>query len=336
MPDARPTFICITPVRNEAWILERFLRCAATWADHIVIADQHSDDGSREIAAAHPKVTLVDNPSREYDEAARQRILLEAARAIPAAGRRILIALDADEALTANWMESLEWARVADAAPGTVVWFDWVNVAPGAERGWIPPTKLPLGLVDDGRPHGGGPIHNARIPVVDGGPALMMEEVKALHYQYVDWARMRSKQRWYQCWERVHLPEKRPITLYRQYHHMDPAAATARPLRPEWTAGYERLGIDMKHLPAEGGARWDREVLALLDGHGASTFRRLDVWDIDWSALSAAEGRPRNGALRDPRTAVDRVVLSWLARTQATSHRLPVRAIQRLLRLARW
>ena len=35
-----PTVICVTPVKNEARILPRFLRCAATWADHILIADQ--------------------------------------------------------------------------------------------------------------------------------------------------------------------------------------------------------------------------------------------------------------------------------------------------------
>src|SRR5579872_3256170 len=95
--DRLPTIICLTPVRNEAWILERFLQCASLWADHIVVADQCSDDDSCEIALRHPKVTLIRNPSPAYDEGARQRLLIDAARRLPAEGRRMLIAIDADE-----------------------------------------------------------------------------------------------------------------------------------------------------------------------------------------------------------------------------------------------
>src|SRR5437667_3161139 len=99
----RPTIICLTPVKNEAWILDRFLQCASLWADHIIVADQCSEDESREIVGRHPKVILIENPSPVYDEGARQKLLLEAARRIP--GKRLLIALDADEMLTANWRQ---------------------------------------------------------------------------------------------------------------------------------------------------------------------------------------------------------------------------------------
>ena len=76
----KPTVICLTPVKNEAWILERFLRCASLWADYIIIADQGSDDGSVEIATRFPKVILVENPSSIFNEPERQKLLLEAAR----------------------------------------------------------------------------------------------------------------------------------------------------------------------------------------------------------------------------------------------------------------
>ena len=61
----KPQLIVITPVRNEAWVLEAFLTHCSSWADHIIIADQHSTDGSREIAQQFPKVTLIDNPTDE-------------------------------------------------------------------------------------------------------------------------------------------------------------------------------------------------------------------------------------------------------------------------------
>ena len=54
----QPHILCLTPVRNEATRLEAFLTAASTWADAIVVADQGSIDGSREIAQAHPRVVL--------------------------------------------------------------------------------------------------------------------------------------------------------------------------------------------------------------------------------------------------------------------------------------
>ena len=56
-----PKIICLTPVLNEAWILDRFLKCASLWADHIIIADQGSTDGSVEIAKRYEKVIFIDN-----------------------------------------------------------------------------------------------------------------------------------------------------------------------------------------------------------------------------------------------------------------------------------
>src|SRR6476659_3715040 len=97
---SRPQIIVLTPVRNEAWILDRFIKCTSLWADHIIIADQSSDDGSADLARKYPKVTVVENDNPEYDEADRQKLLLRTARLIP--GPRVLIALDADEIMSAN------------------------------------------------------------------------------------------------------------------------------------------------------------------------------------------------------------------------------------------
>ena len=47
-----PLMIVMTPVRNEAWVLPAFLESTSRWADYIIIADQMSTDGSREIARA--------------------------------------------------------------------------------------------------------------------------------------------------------------------------------------------------------------------------------------------------------------------------------------------
>jgi len=311
------TTIVVTPVRNEAWILDRFLRCASLWADHIVVADQGSTDGSGEIAARHAKVTLIENPGPEYDEGARQRLLLEAARRFP--GPRMIFALDADEILAATWRESAAFEGLAGAAPGTVVRMRWANVLPGVHSCWLPDEEIVFGYVDDGADHPGEQIHSVRLPAAPSAPSVSLDDVRVLHYQYANWERMKSKQRWYQCWELLNLPSKRPIQLYRQYHRMDaipPEHVHALPAH--WLARYEAEGIDMRAVPEHAPYPWDDEVAGWIRAHGAKRFRKLDIWDGD---LAAA----------DPRGPATRLVHRWLGATQDGYERGSTRLVQRAL-----
>lgn len=326
-------------MKNEAWILERFLQCNSQWADHIIIADQYSDDGSREIASRCPKVILVDNPSKTYNEQERQKLLLDVARRIP--GKRIIIALDADEMLTANWATSSDWEAMRQAAPGTVITFEWMNVMPDFQSVFVQRSgdigDWKLGFVDDGSEHQGETIHSTRIPNPPDAPRLKLTEVGVLHYQYVDWDRMKSRQRWYQCWERINHPTKRPITLYRQYHHMDaPPSEQLRHLKDEWTQGYTRLGIDMFSVKRDTIYRWDPIVAGWLTEHGSAMFRKCDIWDVDWDDTCRRLGIASAHSLADPRSRFEKAVHLWLARTQGIALDKSVRFRQRLLRLFGW
>ena len=84
----RPLVICVIPIKNEAWILNRCLAAASLWADYIIVSDQMSTDGSREIALKYLKVQLIDNLSSKFNEVGRQQLLLDAARKIDTSGRR--------------------------------------------------------------------------------------------------------------------------------------------------------------------------------------------------------------------------------------------------------
>jgi hypothetical protein len=110
--------VVIVPVRDEADILPRFLSTTLLWADSVIIADQCSTDGSADVARQFPRVTVVENPSPVFSEDERQRILIEAARSL-VPEPRVLVALDADEILSANALTSPEWRAAVAAAPGT-------------------------------------------------------------------------------------------------------------------------------------------------------------------------------------------------------------------------
>ncbi len=334
---ASPTLICLTPVKNEAWILERFLQCASTWADHIIVADQYSEDESREIARRFEKVHLIDNDTDAYDESARQQLLIEAARTLCPDTPRILIALDADEILAAKWMTSPQWSQMLAAEPGTVIEFRWANVAPNVSGAWLDGSNYkPFGFVDDGTEHQGQPIHSPRVPLPDNAPRLRMDSVPVLHYQYANWERMKSKQRWYQCWERLNNPDKRPITIYRQYNFMHADVHRAEPLEESWIAGYEDLGIDMRTIDTSQHYHWDRQIVDLLREHGTEPFRKINIWDVDWSEKGRSMGLPVNGELTDPRTGFEKWVHTWLRRTQPYMTNPFIRGIQKLLQLAGW
>jgi glycosyltransferase involved in cell wall biosynthesis len=323
--------VCVTPVKNEGWFLDRFLRATELWADRIIVADQGSTDDTREIARRFSKVTLVDNPRTEYDEGARQRLLISAAREVP--GPKVVVALDADEVLTPNWTSSPEWQGAFAAPPGTVLAFDWVNVLPGWEQAYLPSEPVPFGYVDDGAEHSGDRIHATRVPVPAGADVRHMGEVKVIHLQYADWQRMKSKQRWYQCWEAINGGAKRPVQLYRQYHRMDafpPEEIVDFPRA--WVDAYARLGVDIAPEPTDDVYWWDEEVYRWIADHGPERFRRLAIWEVDWDRVADTVGA--NGdrpAVADPRSPLDRAVHRWLARTQARASAASTRCVQRML-----
>jgi hypothetical protein len=319
-------------VRNEAWVLDRFLKAAALWADHIIVADQGSTDGSADIALDHPKVTVIANSAPAYDEGARQRLLLEAARRIP--GRRLIVALDADEALSTTWQSSAQWAAARRAPSGTAFAFDWVNVLPSGDFAWIPRDKVVFAFVDDGSEHRGERIHSTRVPVPDPRRVVAVDDPKVLHFQHTNWRRMESKQRWYQCWEALEHPRKRPVQIYRQYHRMDAfPPEEVHAVDERWMSGYLERGIDMLEARDDDLYWWDEEVFDWIVQHGRETFGKLAVWDVDWSDIGRRLGRDFSPArVRDPRGPGTKAVHRWLDMTQRRNVESPVtRWTQRLL-----
>lgn len=310
-----PRIICLTPIKNEEWILEKFLQCASVWADHIILADQQSTDSSREIASRFPKVILLNNTMQTLNEGYHHGLLVDAARQLPSP--RLLIAIDADEFLTPNFQTSGEWQAMLRAEPGTVISFWWANIKPNLKQYWSPPERKPFGFMDDGSPFQGGTLHSGRVPIPPDAPNFFLEEVQVMHYQYTDWNRMESKHRWYQCMERVMYPEKSPVNLYRQYHHMDAVNSGELQNVPEWWyGGYSKHGIDIRKIVKEKQYWWDREVLLLLQKHGTKKFAQDSIWDVDWKHI--AERLSMAGAVEtgDPRTFFEKLCHKYLSLTQ--------------------
>jgi len=272
--------ICITPVKNESWILDSFLKCTSLWADQIIIADQNSTDTSRSIALKYPKVKLIENNSTSFNESGRQQLLIDAARSIPCT-KRIIIALDADEILAGD-IHEIRSTHVASLAKGTVLRFRWLNCTNQGLSYWDSNTLGAFGYIDDGAIHIGAQIHSHRIPYHESKNQYVIDQCPILHLQYLDWKRMKSKHRWYQCYEMLNLPNKSVVDLYRTYHYMDHTISSSiKKLDASLIAQYTNHGINPFDFTHESNYWWDYEVISHLKHYGVGKFKFLDVWEID-------------------------------------------------------
>jgi hypothetical protein len=299
------------------------------------VADQGSTDGTLQELQKTPGIQVLINDSPTYDEAHRQKLLLACARKIT--GKRILLGLDADEALSANSIDSQEWQLIENASPGTILRFKWINILPGFKTAWIPNKPIACGFVDDGIEHVGTRIHSPRVPRPENAPVLDLKEIGVLHFQYAIWERMESKQRWYQAWEHCKNQKKGPLEIYRQYNHMYGGWAKDEivDVDPSWFRNYEQNGIDFKKLKAEEQTWWDREVMAMIQERGADFFERIAIWDKDWKALSTGKAED-NRLYSDPRRITTKIAHKMLRETQATRETLKARILEKILRLSGW
>jgi glycosyltransferase involved in cell wall biosynthesis len=319
----RPYIICLTPVKNEAWILGKFIQCASLWADLIIIADQMSTDGSREIALEYPKVQLIDNKSEAFNEPERQKMLLDAVKLIQCQDRRkLLITLDADEFLSGNYHETTEWKTICEAKEGTIIEFDFLNIHPNFKQYWLGVKQMPWGFVNDNiSQHEGQLIHSYRIPLPNNAPRIHSKDIKVLHYQYTDWSRMMSKHRWYQCFEILNRKYLHPITIFRMYHHMYGLKKSQfYPLNKEWFDFYEKQGIDMFSIEKENIYYWDTQVEAYFEQYGTQYFALLNIWQNTSSQFP------------DPRTFTQKLLHKYLLWSQLYVNRVfPLGTVVRYL-----
>lgn len=320
--------ICLTPVKDEAWILPHFLSCAEKWADIIIIADQASTDGSKEIAKAHPKVELIENRSLTFNEPERQKMLIEHARKI--APGSLLISLDADEAFTADFTSSSEWNSLMQLKEGTTIRFRWINLLPDKSTGWSPEQYHAWGFIDDGTPHKGNTIHSPRVPVTD--KIYDVQDFQVLHYQYVHWMRMKSKQRWYMAWEYLHNDQLSTVKLHRRYKHMEQFSRNNI-----FTIPKPKLHTtDSIQIQENDLFRWDKLVMDMFDQFGTQNFSKVPLWDAPWTELGKKHGRINPDNYADPRSTLEVKLQSWLDQTSDTRRTKMIWILDAILRVMRF
>ena len=349
----RPIHIVMTPTRNEAWVIRAFMESTTRWADYVIICDQFSTDGTREIVQEyarrgsrqpvsqdsdiqtadrpsehHAAVILIDNPNTEFNEAERQRILIAKAREVAAGRDTLLWGLDADEILAANAFTTDDWQRILHSKPGAVFWFHWAQLTHDKQHYYNNRDPYPWLFHDDGvEPHGNyvREMHSMRIPYpLDEHDMTYIKDIRVLHLGPAPLNRVRAKERFYMFvdWQVNHRP---PYTMGRSYIGSNKYPDEQFDLPEEWIYTTEKDGwslwdnveLDEQHC-------WmDDYIYERLDKFPMSTLAKLPIWIPEFMDYYH---------LQDPRPWYVRMVHRYLSVTQPYKNNICVRAIDKVLR----
>lgn len=323
----KPLLIVLTPVRNEAWILHAFLKATSLWADYIIIADQMSTDGSREIYPQYEKVIVVDNPREEMHQARTRKLLFDAVNKIK--GDKIIFALDADEFLSGNFLNTSGWKTILNSSPGDVFSFRWIDLLPNGERCTISIPFYWAAHVNDSFANGIFPdnhIHEWRLPwPLNINHEYIIEDIRFIHFAQINELRVRNKWRFYQVMT-ASAYKNYGVKMYRQYrvHEFDERSAIDVP--DDIFNFYLKMGIDIHReldLKDEG-EYYNESVLRHIKEHGFEYYSKLDVWD---DAFLTKNGLKKN------HTIVDYIMFFYLRISNRYSKTIFIRAIDKILKM---
>ena len=323
--------IVITPIRNEAWVLDAFLSCASSWADCIILADQHSTDGSREIAAKYEKVILVDNDAPEMNQAAARLLLFQEVDKIE--GDKIVFALDADEFLSEGFEKTEGWQRIVNSKPNEIFCFKWLNLYGDyghalPESGfmeWACHFEPTMRIAEEYDSFERRAVHEMRVPClpIDRAEYIMIPDIRFVHLSFINPTRTRNKQDFYEVSTLAKLTnQKSAVTMFRTYHRPSPKV---RPLEKDAVLYCKgKQGYNAMQLVSEDdGQYYIGEMLTIFQRDGVEKYLKLDIWDNPYLKAAGI----------NPKLPLRYRLLHWyLRKTQNATENKMVKAIDKILK----
>ena len=329
MESARPKLIVLTPVRNEAWILPAFLKATSLWADHIIICDQMSIDGSREIYGKFPKVHVIDNNLKVMHMAATRRLLLnEARRLLNGDTNAILFAIDADEFIYGDFMLSEGWQTIINSKPHDCFCWRWMDMQLGSTSKYkLSPFLYFAVHVSQSLWDGYYPdvsIHEPRLPWATGTHEYLLSNFYSIHFAQINVKRRLNKTRFYQV---SSVPDKQrynTVNLYRQYHQDEYTECLELP--NDAFVYYERYGLHIfEYLDlTDEGKHFTEVIKQNIQSYGVEKYAMIDIWDDDWCA--------RNNISKPKRKVYQRLLMWYLEKSNPYAQSLIIRAIDKVLK----
>jgi hypothetical protein len=263
------------------------LACLSGFCDVVIVSDQASTDGSREIYPRFPKVKMVDRIAftARTMAATRRWHLLDAAREYD--GKNLLWCIDADELVSPALMRAWLSAPATRLEPGTFLecgyYQLWNRHDTYRDDGsaYAPQLKM-IGFVDDriadfDRSPDVRVEHESRVPFVEGARSLAAPELPWLHLQWLLPEYNQIKQAWYRCRELLD-DRQTAVAINESYAHtMLSGRPRTTPVARAWLEGLTFPDFDAVDRKGS----WHlAEILQFFDRHGVERFEPLEIWNI--------------------------------------------------------
>lgn len=321
----RPLLICLTPVLNEAWILPAFLRATSLWADYIIIADQMSTDGSRDIYKQFEKVIVIDNPREEMHQARTRKLLFDEAAKIK--GDKILFTLDADEFLSGDFINTESWKTILNSVPNDVFLFRWMNLHENVEQYTTWQHYYWAVHMSENTLEGQFPdnfIHEWRLPWPKNvNNEFKIDDISFIHFARVNYKRQNNKERFYQISTISKMKDYSGVGFYRQYHPIKDEEYFNLP--ENVYDFYKKNNINLfNYINLDDiGNHYTTNVVNYISEFGIGKFAKLDVWDKDFLI---------NNNLKDPRKWYHKLLHLYLRKTNKWQKSFIVRIADKVIK----
>ena len=327
-----PIRVVITPVRNEAWVLDAFLTCTSSWADYIILADQHSDDGTREIAAKYEKVILIDNPTQEWYEYLCRTRLLEEAEKIP--GDKIIFGLDADEFFSEGFEKTESWQKIIHSKGNEIFCFNWLNLFDNFNTAeytnmhyeWAAHYDDSVDVVAEYIKRETHAVHCARIPCLEEDRCryVDVDDFWVVHLSKLNHERIRQKMDFYQVtWVDKNKDKANVIGMYRDYSKYYPDEMVHLDQPVKLCCMDDDMDYSYLVQTSDYGKHFVGEMFRVFQREGTAKFAKLCIWD---NPYLKAEGVA-------PKLPLRYKLLHWyLRKTQGISSKKSIKLFDKILK----
>lgn len=314
--------IALMPVKNEDWIIGKTIKALDQFCDVIIIADEGSTDSTIEIVKGFNKVVVINNNERFLSHNVRT-LLLDAARNYD--GNNLIFNFDADEIPSSAILNPNTFQLLNEIPVGHSIILDWIQLWKSTKyyrndsSVWTNNKKH--FIFKDDRKSGYETKnfaidHVARVPSKTITNSISMS-LPILHFQFVLFDRMLSKQRWYRAIEQITTTKTIDSINLDYLITRDERNMKLNAVPEEWIKGWNILGIDFDTFSSKPYYWYDLELLDLLSKYGLSHFSELDIWDINWelkrrTALTEGISGVPIIQINDPRTIEQKLYHSFL------------------------
>lgn len=319
----RPLLIVTSCTRNYGWVTRAFLEGNTRWADYIIIVDQMSTDGTREMCAEFKNVVILDDPDMSYKENIRAKRAFMKGRELAAERDAIYFALDIDEVMPANWQNTEDGKKILNSKQGDMFQLEWANIMPDGHTCTIGGWQYKV-FHDNGMDWQDAQIqmHTPLLPYSSWDESLMnsVHDFPLLHFGRFHEKWIFYKGVYYQFLDVHQKRSKSVVTLYRTYHSSTYEDLQKQPLDNAWLfEDVDLIGlVDVESAPI-----FFEYIKELILEDGIAKFRAIDVWTDE---LCGAIGE------KDPRSFGWRLLHTYLRATEPFCSTWIVRGFDKLLK----